>query len=98
MTKGAFCLVALALTLPLVLGRVEAQPPAGAPKSGQQVEEDLGSPIKVDVDVVNLYCSVRNKQNGLVNTLEKNDFDLAEDGKPQTIKYFSKETDIPLTI
>ncbi len=56
------------------------------------------SAIKVDVDVVNLYCSVRNKQNGLVNTLEKDDFDLAEDNKPQTIKYFSKETDIPLTI
>lgn len=101
MTKAGWCLVAVSLTLPLVLIHLEAQqPPAsgGAPKPGQQVEEDLGAPIKVDVDVVNLYCSVRNKQNGLVNTLEKNDFDLAEDGKPQTIKYFSKETDIPLTI
>jgi VWFA-related protein len=61
-------------------------------------DEDLGAAIKVDVDVVSLYCTVHNKQNGLVGSLTKNDFDLAEDAKPQTIKYFSKETDIPLTI
>jgi len=47
---------------------------------------------------VNLYCAVRNKQNGLINNLNKEDFDLAEDGKAQTIKYFSRETGIPLTI
>jgi VWFA-related protein len=33
-----------------------------------------------------------------VSNLEKTDFDLAEDSKPQTIKYFSRETDMPLTI
>lgn len=71
---------------------------AAAAHAGQQVEDDAAAPIKVDVDVVNLYCSVRNKQNGLVSNLEKTDFDLAEDSKPQTIKYFSRETDIPLTI
>jgi len=105
MTKAGLWFVAAALSAPLVLisplvlrSAAAQQPPAGAPQPGQQVEDDAGAPIKVDVDVVNLYCSVRNKQNGLVNTLEKNDFDLAEDGKPQTIKYFSKETDIPLTI
>src|SRR5579884_2997245 len=75
-----------------------AQEAAAAANSTQQVEADAAAPIKVDVDVVNLYCSVRNKQNGLVSNLEKTDFDLAEDNKPQTIKYFSRETDIPLTI
>jgi VWFA-related protein len=34
----------------------------------------------------------------LINTLEKGDFDLAEDGTKQTIKYFAKDTDLPLTI
>jgi VWFA-related protein len=66
--------------------------------SPQGKDDDLGAAIKVDVDVVSLYCTVHNKQNGLVSTLTKEDFDLAEDGKPQTIKYFSRETDIPLTI
>ena len=50
------------------------------PSKPQKVEDDIGEPIKVDVDVVNLYCAVRNKQNALISTLEKGDFTLAEDG------------------
>lgn len=80
--------LAALLILPLVLVRLEAQKP----------EDDIGEPIKVDVDVVNLYCAVRNKQNALIGNLEKTDFNLAEDGAPQTIKYFTRETDLPLTI
>jgi VWFA-related protein len=99
--KKVVLALAAALTLPLILIPVAAQQgnsqQSGAGKPAE-ADDDLGSPIKVDVDVVSLYCSVRNKQNGLVNTLEKTDFDLAEDNKPQTVKYFSKETDIPLTI
>ena len=94
-------LAALAV-LTLVHFEAPAQQPAPAPKSDQKADqkpdEDLGDPIKVDVDVVSLYCAVRNKQNGLVNNLEKTDFDLAEDGKQQTIRHFSRETGIPLTI
>ena len=54
--------------------------------------------IKVDVDVVNILFSVHNKKGGLVGNLEKNQFTLLEDGKQQDIKYFSRETDLPLTI
>ncbi|PYT14903.1 MAG: VWA domain-containing protein [Acidobacteria bacterium] len=54
--------------------------------------------IKVDVDLVNILCSVRNRNGGLVSNLEKNDFTLFEDGKQQDIKYFARETDLPLTI
>lgn len=78
--------------LPLVLVRLEAQ------NSQSKPEDDIGTPIKVDVDVVNLYCTVHNKQNGLVGNLEKSEFLLSEDGTPQTIKYFTRETDLPLTI
>jgi VWFA-related protein len=54
--------------------------------------------IKVDVNLVNVLCSVRNKSNGLVGNLEKGDFQIFEDGKLQEIKYFTRETDLPLTI
>jgi VWFA-related protein len=64
----------------------------------QKPAEDIPPPIKVDVDVVNILASVRNKQNGLVANLGKDDFTLFEDGQKQTIKYFTKETDLPLTI
>jgi VWFA-related protein len=54
--------------------------------------------IKVDVDIVNVLTSVRDKRGALVANLEKKDFTVLEDGKPQDIKYFTRETDLPLTI
>jgi len=54
--------------------------------------------IQVNVDVVSLYCTVRDRQNALVRSLAKNDFEVTEDGNAQTIKYFSRETDVPLTV
>jgi VWFA-related protein len=54
--------------------------------------------IKVDVEVVNLFCSVRDKDGRFINTLTKEDFTVFEDGKQQEIRYFTRETDLPLTI
>jgi len=54
--------------------------------------------IKVDVDVVSILASVRDKKGALIPNLQKEDFTVVEDGKPQPIKYFTKETDLPLTI
>lgn len=88
--------LATLLILPVVLIRLDAQQSAN--QGNQQVLDGTDAPIKVDVDVVNLYCSVRDKKNALISTLEKDDFKLAEDGTPQTIKYFTRETDLPLTI
>jgi VWFA-related protein len=59
--------------------------------------QDLPS-IKVDVDLVNILTSVRDKRGALIPSLQKEDFTILEDGKAQTIKYFTKETDLPLTI
>ena len=55
-------------------------------------------PIKVDVNVVNVLASVHDKKGALINSLRKEDFTLLEDGQQQPIKYFTKETDLPLTI
>lgn len=60
--------------------------------------QDLPEPIKVDVNVVNMLASVHDKKGALITTLKKEDFQLYEDGQTQSIKYFSKETDLPLTI
>jgi VWFA-related protein len=54
--------------------------------------------IKVDVNLVNVLCTVRAKNNALIGNLEKSDFHLLEDAKEQEIKYFTRETDLPLTI
>jgi VWFA-related protein len=98
--KTALLILAGVLILPIALVQVGGPARLNAQQKGETptIEDDAGAPIKVDVDVVNLYCSVRTRQNGLISNLEKGDFSLAEDGAPQTIKYFTRETDLPLTI
>jgi VWFA-related protein len=64
----------------------------------QKPAEDLPPAISVDVNVVNILASVRDKRGGLVGNLTKDDFTVIEDGQPQTIKYFTRENDLPLTI
>ncbi len=90
----ALVFVAL-LAVPVALLQLQAQQPS---RPSAQADADLDAPIKVDVDLVNLYFAVRSKQNSLVNSLGQSDFDLAEDNVKQTIKYFARETDLPLTI
>jgi VWFA-related protein len=50
------------------------------------------------VQVVNLLATVRNKKNEVIRDLSKDDFTLLENGRPQVIRYFSRESDLPLTI
>ncbi|MGO9110945.1 MAG: VWA domain-containing protein [Thermoguttaceae bacterium] len=54
--------------------------------------------IAVDVKVVTLPVTVRDKHGAIVRDLTKDDFTLQEDGRPQTIGYFSQETNLPLTL
>ncbi len=54
--------------------------------------------FSVNVKVVNVLATVRDKQGNIVNTLGKDDFILQEDGRPQSIRYFTRETDLPLTL
>src|SRR6516164_3080419 len=63
-----------------------------------QQDDQSVTTIKKDVNVVNVLATVRNKQGQIVSTLNKDDFKLEVDGKPQAIKYFSRVTDTPLTL
>ena len=54
--------------------------------------------IKIDVDLVSILFSARDKRGALVPDLTKDDFVVLEDGKQQTIRTFTKETDLPLTL
>jgi VWFA-related protein len=54
--------------------------------------------IRVDVEVVSIFCSVRNRKGAFVTDLEKSQFTVLEDGKQQEIRYFAREADLPLTI
>jgi len=54
--------------------------------------------FRTDVRVVNVLASVRDKKGTFVRDLSKDDFSLLENGRPQTITYFSRETNLPLTL
>ena len=54
---------------------------------------------RVSVDLVNILCSVFDKNtNSLVTNLTRDDFSIYEDGQKQEIKNFARETNLPLTI
>jgi len=74
-------------------GALCAQTPPQTPPASEEAPT-----IQVDVALVNVLASVRDKRGGLVANLEKTDFTIFEDGKQQEIKYFARETDLPLTI
>ena len=96
------CLAAcfLALTLGLTLAAAAQNPPSQPPASGDQsqAQEQPLETLKVNVDVVQLFFNVKDKHGALIPSLTKTDFDVFEDSKPQTIKYFKAESDLPLTL
>jgi von Willebrand factor type A domain len=65
--------------------------------SAQQDQQETTT-IKKDVNVVNVLATVRNKNGQIVTTLTQNDFKLDVEGRPQTIRYFSRVTDMPLSL
>jgi VWFA-related protein len=54
--------------------------------------------LSVNVNVVALLATVHDRSGRIVSTLTPDDFVLEEDGKPQKIRYFSRESDLPLTV
>jgi VWFA-related protein len=65
-------------------------------QSNTQVQQT--PPISVNVKVVNVLATVRDKHGKIVSDLAQGDFTLEEDGKPVTIRYFAHETNLPLTL
>lgn len=78
--------VAMVLLTGLLLG--------GGSMPGQEQKPD----ISVDVKLVNVFATVRDKKGMVVRNLTKDDFVLQEDDRPQTITFFSQESDLPLTL
>jgi VWFA-related protein len=67
---------------------------AAAPLRSQQ----QGPTISVNVKLVTMFATVRDKRGALIRNLTKDDFVLQQDGHPQTITYFASDSDLPLTL
>jgi|HubBroStandDraft_6_1064221.scaffolds.fasta_scaffold55441_2 VWFA-related protein len=57
-----------------------------------------GATFSADVKVANLLATVRDRDGKVVKDLTKDDFVIEEDSRPQTIRYFTRESDLPLTV
>jgi VWFA-related protein len=84
--------------------QAQTPPPAPAPQSQPpQQGEKPGTPqaqqriIQV-VNLVDVLFTVLNRRNKLVPDLQKEDFQIFDEKFPQEIRYFSKQTDLPLRI
>jgi len=54
--------------------------------------------FKVGVNVVNVLANIMDKHGAIIKDLEQPDFTILEDGRPETIRYFARQTDLPLTL
>ena len=91
----------LSLTLAPSVRPQEAPSPGGPPPAsdapGPANQGDDVQTLNVNVNLVNIYLSARDKD-GFVTNLRKDDCLVAEDKTPQTIKNFTQEKNLPLTI
>ena len=95
-TRTVFLLVLVGLSCGLPALRVRGQQ-AGA--SGQSAESDKSvTTLKMQVNEVVLPVTVRDKHGALVNDLQKSDFMLTDEGRPQTIKGFTRDPNLPFRI
>jgi VWFA-related protein len=88
------CLAGLALAC-LCLPGVAQQPAAGA--AGAAANQPSPT-LQVQAREVLLPVTVRDKKGALVTSLTAADFTLAEDGRPQTIKSFSVQSNLPFLL
>jgi VWFA-related protein len=79
---------------PFILAQQSSQPA----QSQQPADQNPSETLKVNVNVVQLFFNVKDKHGALIPNLTKEDFEISEDSKPQTIKYFAAESNLPLTL
>jgi VWFA-related protein len=95
---SALCLVLCSGAWMAAQSQNPPAPPARDQQSQEPANEEPVQTFKAEVNVVNLFFNVKDKHGMLIPNLTKDDFQVFEDGKPQTIKYFSAESNQPLTL
>ena len=75
-----------------------AQQSSQTASSQQSGDQNPSETLKINVNVVQLFFNVKDKRGNLIPNLTKDNFQIFEDGKPQTIKYFTAESNLPLTL
>jgi VWFA-related protein len=88
--RGLACAAALTIAVPAMPGPKET--PQQAQSQGQTPT------IKAEVNLVNLFATVRDKNKRIVTELKQEDFKIFEDNHEEKISFFSKEMNLPITL
>jgi VWFA-related protein len=83
-----------------------AYPLASIARSGRHAPQDqqqqplpqAQKPLQVQVSLVNVFATVRDKHHAIVSDLGKDDFRILEDGQEQKVAFFSREVNMPITL
>ena len=98
------------VTVPILfvalLGVATAQTDSSAPASPEQqtspstsAQADDKIPVlKVNVKLVNVFTNVTDATGAIVGSLGKEDFAITEDGRPQKIAVFERQSELPLSL
>ena len=95
---AALLLLTAANAAPLLAQPSGAAAQAQSSAAPEQAPATTAPTLNVDARLINIPVVVHDKKGALVQTLAKDNFVLQVDGHPQTIRYFNRDTDLPLTL
>ena len=98
MRRKTLLFVAVALTVTAGWLTAQSTEESRRPAGASDTATVASKPIKVRVELVNVLFTATDKKNRLVLDLTKDDVRVFEDQKPQTVRFFSRESDLPLRI
>ncbi|MGH9745709.1 MAG: VWA domain-containing protein [Candidatus Acidiferrales bacterium] len=102
--RSALTMAFLLATFALRVNAQQPAPPAPAPAQNEPVPANTiqnqkpPPPIQVTTGLVHLVATVTDRRHNFVTTLDQADFKVFENGAPQEIRFFGRETDLPLRI
>lgn len=82
----------------MLAGPVWAQNPAQQPAQQTEQQSDNQATIKSEVNLVNIFATVRDKKKHIIPNLKKEDFHILENEQEQKIAFFSAEKTLPITL
>lgn len=88
--RMAILTLLVALFLPSPAPAQESNPAGG--------RQEQTPTFRKNVNLVNVFFTVKDKHGALIPNLSKDQFEVLEEGKPETIKFFTAETNLPLTL
>lgn len=96
---GASLLLVLGIVAVSSYGQGSNRPPSDPPVAGRQDQrQEPGETVELSSRLVNVFFTVTDKRNAFITDIRREEVEVLENGEPQEIFMFKRQTDVPLTI